>query len=333
MAFRSSFIRRRTALLIACPLLLAGWWFLLFRSLQKTTVVQRPKAFFANSTEDAIFELAAYDASTLGAMQFDDAEDGRNETGYSEYIVPDIVHYIQLENPYLEFVTLLSMLSAVRHHRPKVILVHSDRRSLRGKYWEHLLRVVNESSQAEALSEKTIIRLNHIRRPKYVFGRKLSSVYHASDIARMKVLRAYGGIYLDNDVYVVQSLHRFRRFEFAIGWPEGQFLGTQVLACHRNARFLRLWHQSYRSYRPTLWYFNAGELPTTSILALGRSWCTASDPDWQRQFYAVHLLARHRPHDATRQYLNEDNIRDLDCTFGEMARLAYYGTRRMLPVS
>ncbi len=302
-------------------------------------------------------------------------------TGYSEYIVPDIVHYIQLENPYLEFVTLLSMLSTLRHHRPRVILVHSDRRSLRGKYWEHLLKVVNESSQGSEASApstpKTIIRLNHIRRPKYVFGRKLSSVYHASDIARMKVLRTYGGIYLDNDVYVVQSLHRFRRFEFAIGWPEGQFLGkkvlylfinfhifqlffsystsgTQVLVCHRNARFLRLWHQSYRSYRPTLWYFNAGELPTTSILTprpqlvhrektafgvhyllpmLYQKQLSSSDLDWQRQFYAVHLLARHRPHDATRQYLNEDNIRDLDCTFGEMARLAYYGTRQMLPVS
>lgn len=89
MAFRSSFIRRRTALLIACPLLLAGWWFLLFRSLQKTTVVQRPKAF-ANSTEDAIFELAAYDASALGAMQFDDAEDGRNETGERVQRVDDL---------------------------------------------------------------------------------------------------------------------------------------------------------------------------------------------------------------------------------------------------
>ncbi len=80
MAFRSSIVRRRTALLIVCPLLLIGWWFLFFRSLQKTTVIQRHKAF-ANSSENAIFELAAYDASTLGAMQFDDAEDGRNETG------------------------------------------------------------------------------------------------------------------------------------------------------------------------------------------------------------------------------------------------------------
>jgi len=38
----------------------------------------------------------------------------------------------------------------------------------------------------------------------------------------------YGGIYLDNDVYVVQNLNKYRKFELVIGWDEGQFLGSQV---------------------------------------------------------------------------------------------------------
>jgi len=38
----------------------------------------------------------------------------------------------------------------------------------------------------------------------------------------------YGGIYLDNDVYVVQNLDKYRKFELVMGWDEGQFLGSQV---------------------------------------------------------------------------------------------------------
>ena len=38
----------------------------------------------------------------------------------------------------------------------------------------------------------------------------------------------YGGIYLDNDVFVIQSLDKYRKFEIAMNWDENQFLGNQV---------------------------------------------------------------------------------------------------------
>ena len=63
----------------------------------------------------------------------------------------------------------------------------------------------------------------------------------------------YGGIYLDNDVYVIQNLDKYRKFEIAINWDEGQFLGSQVIVANRKARFLALWLDSYREYHPELW--------------------------------------------------------------------------------
>lgn len=139
--------------------------------------------------------------------------------GFNENIVPDIVHYIQLENPFFDFITLISIMSTIRHHKPKLIMIHSDRKKLRGKYWQKIIEL-NSSKMIN-----TRIYLNKIPRPRYIFDRKLSSIYHASDIARFRVLRKYGGIYLDNDVYVVKPLHKFRRYEFVIGWPENQYLG------------------------------------------------------------------------------------------------------------
>lgn len=100
-------------------------------------------------------------------------------------------------------------------------------------------------------------------------------------------------------------------------------------------------------YRPTEWYYNAGELPTTSILvphphlvhrvklAFGVHYLLPMlyqefYPSWQQQFYTVHLLQRHRSHGDGIQYFDEVNIRDYNCTFGEMARLAYYGTKELV---
>ena len=44
------------------------------------------------------------------------------------------------------------------------------------------------------------------------------------------MLQKYGGIYLDNDVYVIQNLDKYRKFEFAINWfvAELSELGNQV---------------------------------------------------------------------------------------------------------
>jgi len=43
-----------------------------------------------------------------------------------------------------------------------------------------------------------------------------------------RVIMQYGGIYLDNDVFVIQSLDKYRKFEIAMNWDENQFLGNQV---------------------------------------------------------------------------------------------------------
>ena len=53
---------------------------------------------------------------------------------------------------------------------------------------------------------------------------------HGSDIERIRMLQKYGGIYLDNDVYVIQNLDKYRKFECAINWfiAELSELGNQV---------------------------------------------------------------------------------------------------------
>jgi hypothetical protein len=132
-----------------------------------------------------------------------------------------------------------------------------------------------------------------------------------------------------------------------LGWPEGHYLGTQVLVAHKDARFLRLWLETYRQYYPNRWYFNAGEKPTREVLwfkpelvhrvkvlfgvqGLSEELYRSNEWDEWRNFYAVHLLIRHRWYlDSLWNMfwwpqLNEDNIRDYPKPFGNMARESYF---------
>jgi hypothetical protein len=157
----------------------------------------------------------------------------------------------------------------------------------------------------------------------------------------------YGGIFLDNDSYLVKSLDEFRKFEMTLGWPEGEYLGTQVLVAHKDARFLRLWLETYRQYYPYRWYFNAGEKPTREVLwfkpelvhrvkvlfgvhDVSADLYRKDHSDEWRGFYAVHLLIRLRLFQDSLwslfwwPTLNEDNIHDYPKPFGKMAREVYF---------
>jgi hypothetical protein len=264
-----------------------------------------------------------------------------NETGTSdgEYIVPNIIHFLFFDITELSFVDAVCVLAAFKNHRPEKIYFHTNMEEFSGHYWEKLQNTPGLT-----------ITIKKVTLPDRIFGQKFSSSYHrwhAGDVTRILILMQYGGIFLDNDSYLVRSLDEFRKFEMTLGWPEGQFLGTQVLVAHKDARFLRLWLESYRQYYPDRWYFNAGEKPTREVLLYrpelvhrvkvlfgvqGLSEELYRTEDWHewRRFYAVHLLIRHRWYldDFWNLFwwprLHENNIKDYPKSFGEMAREAYF---------
>lgn len=260
-----------------------------------------------------------------------------NETGTvnGEYIIPNIVHFLFFEESHITYVAAVCVLAAFKNQRPQKILFHTDVDQFVGPHWEKLKNTPG-----------LLIEVHKVKMPKEIFGQKIKHVWHAGDIARIRILMEHGGIFLDNDSYLVRSLDCFRKYEMALGLDENNYIGTQVLVAHKDARFLRLWLETYREYYPDLWYFNAGQKPALEILLYKpelvhsvknlfgvhdlskelyrqRNW-----KEW-RNYYAIHLLIRHRHYlDSWWNYywwpeLNEKNIRDYPRTFGEIARDVY----------
>uniref|UniRef100_A0A1B6DY42 Alpha-1,4-N-acetylglucosaminyltransferase n=1 Tax=Clastoptera arizonana TaxID=38151 RepID=A0A1B6DY42_9HEMI len=271
-----------------------------------------------------------------------------NETGTPTgcYVVPNYVHFIRFNQPKISYVDMICILAAFKNQRPDKIFFHTNfNTSFEGKYWEVL---------KQTKGFLNVVTFNYLPIPEEIFGQPLNpshkhTIFHAADIARIQVMIKYGGIIIDHDTYIIKNLNKFRNFEATINWDDDQYLGCQIIIAHKDARFLKLYLESYRVYKPDLWYYNAGERPTTEILykmpelihrvkvifgldnsfinpLFERNW-----PEW-RSLYSLHLLIGHqymlqKKQIAENAYFpvefNEENIGYYPNTFREMAYDVY----------
>ena len=250
-----------------------------------------------------------------------------NSTGANRFIVPNIIHFIHYnKNSQLNFIDYVVLIAAMRNHQPDMFYYHTDIVNYKfvGKYWDWVKKDQSLWSR---------IQIKYLQAPTEIFGQKLNEewrFFHGGDIGRIHVLMQYGGIYLDNDAYVIRSLDKYRKFECVLNWDENQFMGTQIIIAHKDARFLPLWLDSYREYHPDKWYYisldynlndqiillnsryyNAGERPTVEILTkhpqlihrvkgdfgadTSVSMSLYDNPTFNwRHLDAIHLLVNHR---------------------------------------
>jgi len=59
--------------------------------------------------------------------------------------------------------------------------------------------------------------------PQYVHNQSIYQMYHRGDVAKLEIMLDYGGIYLDYDVIVVNSLDPLRQYDATLGKPPTQF--------------------------------------------------------------------------------------------------------------
>lgn len=136
-----------------------------------------------------------------------------------EFDIPNDVYYVLFNRTKLDFITYLSILSVLKVQKPETIQIYTDKKWLSGHYWQLINNMITN----------TTIKLNHIERPTHIYGQKLSSIYHSSDVTRISLLKTYGGIYLDTDVLVLNNMDDLRKgYQMVVGCPDDEAIGTQV---------------------------------------------------------------------------------------------------------
>uniref|UniRef100_A0A0A9YQF1 Alpha-1,4-N-acetylglucosaminyltransferase n=1 Tax=Lygus hesperus TaxID=30085 RepID=A0A0A9YQF1_LYGHE len=278
----------------------------------------------------------------------DDFEGFDNVSGTADgcYIVPNIIHFIRFDQPRFLFTDAVCVLAALKHQRPDKIYFHTDSKKFVGPYWD----VIMSTPGAEG-----VIELKDMAIPDQVFGQNFNvgwRRWHASDVMRLKILMKYGGIYLDNDAYIVKSLNKFKAFEMTVSWQDRMptQINNQVIIAHKNARFLREWLLTYRgNYNKSIWYYNAGIRPVEEVLSKrpelvhrGARWFSEypgigamlyldHSGVW-KDHYAIHMYVNHMVTLVTRNWssvatypvvFNETNIHVYDVNFRDMVYDVY----------
>ena len=261
------------------------------------------------------------------------------ESKHTPYFqVPNIVHYIWYndKSTKFKFHHMLSVLSAHKLINPTVILFHTDNEPT-GTYWERVkklpkFKVVKRDPPTKLFGEV-------VHPPKFYTSH--------SNVDRLKVLSEYGGIYLDLDVLVTKPFDELRRYVCTIGQEQETKACGSIIVCSNTSFFLTMWLNAYLDdYRIAEWAYNTGKVPFNlarryphlvnmestrlnhpNFDELDKIWGPATF-DWQDN-YAVHIWYRlwmDRSPYFKGVEPDEESVKKLDNTFGQMARTILYGS-------
>ncbi len=195
---------------------------------------------------------------------------------------------------------------------------------------------------------RPMVTLKKIEAPREIFGNPILHPAHRADVVRLETLIAFGGIYLDADVFVHASFDPLLGHSVVMGeqYTYGNFDGlcNAVILGEKDAPFLKRWYAEYRSFRSKgrdeFW----GEHPVLVPGRLARQfpaeikvlphtaffWPTYSRADQAKMFrsrepidlqgaYATHLWEQA----AWERYLDQltpRRVRAVDCNFHYWAR-------------
>ena len=109
--------------------------------------------------------------------------------------------------------------------------------------------------------------------PQYV-----QDAYHAkkwafvSDYVRFVALVEYGGIYLDTDVELLQSLDPFLKHEASTGTEDGTYISAGVMGCEKGYPLFK----QFQEYYNTLSFYNEdGSENITTVVVMLTEWFKA----------------------------------------------------------
>jgi mannosyltransferase OCH1-like enzyme len=201
---------------------------------KKAIIDSIPDRFTNQKYHNDNFDLKSDENKFLNFEKFDSLH-GLNKT----FLVPNIIHYVNLNQQEISFAQFLSIISSWKVQKPKSIYLHCNLCEYNGKYWIKLNEIYELKS---ILKVKKIFPFD-----SHIFKKEPGWIHHKSDVLRIIILMNFGGIYLDNDMILINNLDKYRRYEMCVSWDSDKDgIGNQVLIANKNARLLRAMFDGYR---------------------------------------------------------------------------------------
>ncbi|MBN1633342.1 MAG: hypothetical protein JW917_04165 [Ignavibacteria bacterium] len=129
------------------------------------------------------------------------------------------------------------MKSACILNKPEKIYFHVNREPISNEWWN---------------KAKNLVEIKIKEPPEKIFDRKLIHPAHKSDIARIYILKEFGGIYLDIDIICKKPFNDLLKYKFVLG-RQGIIRDTGlcngVILSEAKTEFLDVWLNEYKKFR------------------------------------------------------------------------------------
>ena len=184
-----------------------------------------------------------------------------------EYFHPNVVHYMKLaanakqgDHGTINFLEYASMLSFHSSLNPDKIIIHSNMEKFSGQYWD----MVQKWTASK-------VELHKISIPPTIGGKKWKYVEHVADYLKLVVVKEYGGIATDFDVFVLNGtsiVEQRRRAECFLSCEGFNCITINAgfYSCSKQSKYIDNLMQKYNTdYHPEEWLYNAGYVPTAML--------------------------------------------------------------------
>lgn len=229
----------------------------------------------------------------------DTPEESVCQSGVSEVErepVPHTVHFILIaehgKQAELDFYQYLAIKAALLRIEPESIKVHSYSLNESNPWWQLIKhRVTLATHEPRQTLQTSNGRVHTLRLP------------HQTDILRLVILQKEGGIYLDTDVYALQSFSPLLRSpkDLLMGHEGGNRsgIGNAVIIARPGSFFIARWLAAYNESfdnRPQMWNHHSVKVPAELAVQYSQDICRLSPstffwPTWSSE----HINLMHLP--------------------------------------
>lgn len=160
------------------------------------------------------------------------------------HAIPNIIHFVHFmldteETFDLRFREFLAIYSAHYYMQPEIIYIHTN---VEAEEMDELLDS-STSPWTSAVRSLPTVKFNYHKLPKKTSkGLLIDHIAHKTDFTRIDVLEKYGGIYLDDDSYILRPLHQFLKtgFENVFGAQLGGEICPSAILSTKGNKFNKI---------------------------------------------------------------------------------------------
>jgi hypothetical protein len=201
---------------------------------------------------------------------------------------PNIIHFIWLTGPKsreFSYINYLAVRAAGLRQNPERIIIWTNDPPRGNIWWD----------KASFYCE-----IRPVNAPDFINGTPINYVQYQSDVLRLEILIAHGGVFMDSDMLLLRPIDDLMGEPLTLFEESPNSIANGLIFSDPNSGFLRHWYDALpTAMRSPIWAYHAVVLP----VELSRKY-----PDLVRVMDQTYFF----PLDLKRNYLLEEDPRQIE---------------------